>query len=154
MKVEIEDEEITLFLKKKEIEDFHFENIEEIEDYFRSLFLKLEEHYHIEIEGFYNIQVFLDKNEGMVLKLEKEDMDYYPFHQVEMRILKEDTVFLYKVDDILEFLPLNVDIYFYKNEFYVKNNKKKQVYNLYEFGKLIYENTDIILKKGILFTKE
>ena len=71
-----------------------------------------------------------------------------------MRILKEYTVFLYKVDDILDFLPLNVDIYFYKNEFYVKNNKKKQVYNLYEFGKLIYENTDIILKKGILFTKE
>ncbi len=141
-------------MKKKEIEDFHFENIEEIEDYFRALFLKLEEYYHIEIEGFYNIQVFLDKNEGMVLKLEKEDMDYYPFHQVEMRIVKEDTVFLYKVDDILDFLPLNVEIYSYKNEFYIKNNKKKQVYNLYEVGKLIYENTDIILKKGILFTKE
>ncbi len=71
-----------------------------------------------------------------------------------MRIVKEDTVFLYQVDDILDFLDSDVDIYFYKNEFYIKNNNPKKVYNLYEFGKIIYENTDIILKKGLLFTQE
>ncbi len=150
----MEDDEITLFLKKKEIEDFHFDNIEEIEDYFRLLFLKLEECYHVTIEGFYNIKVFFDKNEGMVLKLTKEDVDYYPFHQVEMRIIKEDTEFLYKVDDVLPFLSFDIDIYLYKNNFYIKNNNKKEVYNLYELGRLIYENTDIILKKGEKFTKE
>ena len=37
-----------------------------------------------------------------------------------MRIVKEDTVFLYQVDDILDFLDSDVDIYFYKNEFYIK----------------------------------
>lgn len=148
MKIEITGEEITLFLKKKEIEDFHFENLEEIEDYFRELFLKLEEYYHITIEGFYNIQVFLDPKEGLVLKLEKEDMDYCPFHQVEMRIVKEDTIFLYKVEDILDFLGLPVNIYTYQGDFYVKNKEEKEVYNLYEFGRLIYENTDNILKNG------
>lgn len=153
MKIEITEEEITLFLKKREIESFHFEELEEIEDYFRELFLKLSEYYHITIEGFYNIQVFVDEKEGMVLKLSKEDMEYYPFHQVEMRIVKEDTKFLYKVEDVLDFLADSVDIYFYKDEFYVQNKGEKEVYNLYEFGKLIYENTDIILKKGVLFTK-
>lgn len=148
MKIEIRDDEITLFLKKKEIENFQFDNIEKVEDYFRSLFLKLEEYYHITIEGFYNIQVFLDKKEGMVLKLKREEIDYYSFHQIEMRIIKEDTIFLYKVDDIVDFLNLPVDIYFYKGEFYIKNKGKKEVYNLYEFGKLIYENTDIILKNS------
>lgn len=154
MKIEIEEDIITLFLKKAEIEDVHFDNIEEIEDYFRILFLKLEEYYHVAIEGFYNIRVFLDIEEGMVLKLIKEDLDYYNFHQLEMRIVKEDTIFLYKVEDILDFLELPVDIYFYKNEFYIKKKENKQVYNLYEFGKLIYENTDIILKNGLLCTKE
>lgn len=154
MKIEIEHDQITLFLKKEEIEDFHFEDIEEVEEYFRTLFSKLEEYYQITIEGFYNISVFLDKSEGMILKLEKEDIDYYHFHQIEMRIVKEDTVFLYQVEDILDFLESDVDIYFYKNEFYIKNNDQKKVYNLYEFGKIIYENTDIILKKGLLFTQE
>ena len=154
MKIEIEQDQITLFLKKEEIEDFHFEDIEEVEDYFRTLFSKLEEYYQITIEGFYNISVFLDKAEGMILKLEKEDIDYYHFHQIEMRIVKEDTVFFYYLNDILDFLDSDVDIYFYKNEFYIKNNNPKKVYNLYEFGKIIYENTDIILKKGLLFTQE
>lgn len=148
MKIEIIGDEITLFLKKKEMENFHFDDIEKVEEYFRSLFSKLEEYYHITIEGFYNIQVFLDKKEGMVLKLTREEIDYYPFHQIEMRILKEDTVFLYKVEDVLDFLNLPVDIYFYKDEFYIKNKGKKEVYNLYEFGKLIYENTDVILKNS------
>ena len=71
-----------------------------------------------------------------------------------MRIVKEDTVFLYQVDDILDFLNLNMEIYQYQNKFYIKNNSKNEVYNLYEFGKLIYENTDIILKKGIRFTEK
>lgn len=155
MKIEIDDEDIILFLRKDKIKKFDFNEIEEIEEYFRTLLLKLEENYHIQIEGFYNIQVFLDKKEGMVLKLQKEDIDYYhSFHQIEMRIMKEDTCFLYQVDDILDFLNLNVDIYQYQNQFYIKNKSPKKVYNLYEFGRLIYENTDIILKKGTLFTEK
>lgn len=155
MKIEIEDEEITLFLKLEEIEKFDFEDIDEVEDYFRTLFLKLEEYYHIEIEGFYNIQVFLDKKEGMVLKLQREDLDYYhAFHQVEMRILKEECVFLYEIEDALDFLLSGNDIYYYKNKFYLKKKQKKEVYNLYEFGKLIYEDTDTILKRGILLNKK
>ena len=155
VKIEIGEEEITLFLRKNEIENFDFEDIDEVEDYFRTLFLKLEEFYNIVIEGFYNIHVFLDKNEGMVLKLEKEDIDYYhAFHQVEMRIVKEDTLFLYQVDDVLNFLRADVDIYVYKDQFYLQNRKKKEEYSLYEFGRLIYENTDNILKQGVLLTEK
>ncbi len=155
MKIETEGETLILYLKKDKMKNVNFKNVDEVEDYFRSLLLKLEEDYHIQIEGFYNIQVYLDKLEGMVLKLEKEDIDYYhSFHQIEMRIMKEDTVFLYEVEDILDFLNLNVEIYQYQNKFYIKNNHKKRVYNLYEFGKLIYENTDIILKKGKIFTEK
>jgi len=155
VKIEVEDDTLILYLKKDKMKNINFKNIEEVEDYFRSLLLKLEEDYHTPIEGFYNIQVYFDKSEGMVLKLEPEDIDYYhSFHQIEMRIVKEDTVFLYQVDDILDFLNLNMEIYQYQNKFYIKNNSKNEVYNLYEFGKLIYENTDIILKKGIRFTEK
>lgn len=155
MKLEIDGDEIILFLKKDEVGNFNLKKVDEVEEYFRSLLLKLEENYHLQIEGFYNIQAFLDKKEGLVLKLEKEDIDYYhSFHQIEMRITKEDTVFLYEVDDILDFLNKDLEIYQYQNKFYIKNNSTKKVYNLYEFGRIIYENTDVIMKKGSLFTEK
>ncbi len=152
MKIEEKEDELVLFLKKSEIENFCFEDLEAIEDSFRSLFLNLEEYYHITIEGFYNIHVYLDPEEGMVLTLQQEDLDYYPFHQVEMRIVKEETSFLYQVEEPLDFLTPDFDIYVYKNHFYVKKKTSKEVYSSYEWGKLIYEKTNIILERGKLLT--
>lgn len=156
MKIEIDnDENITLFLKKEEIEDFDFQDIDKVEDCFRSLFSRLKEYYHLEIEGFYNIHAFIDSEEGMVLKLEREKLEYYrTFHQIEMRIMKEDTTFLYEVSDFLDFINQGVSIYQYQNKFYIANPPGKVVYNLYEFGRLIYEDTEDILKNGLLLTKE
>ena len=151
MKIEEKDDELVLFLKKQEMNDFCFEELDEIEEYFRSLFLNLDEYYHITIEGFYNIHVYLDEIEGMVLTLQKEDLDYYPFHQVEMQIVKEDTTFLYEIEEPLDFLSSNFDIYVYQNHFYVKK-KTKEGYSPYEWGKLVYEGTKEILKRGKLLT--
>ena len=152
MKVEIGEQEIIIYLPKESMLNFQLEDMDAIEDSFRTLFSKLEEYYHIHLEGFYNIDVFLDLQEGMVLRLEKEDLDYYSFHQVEMRIVKEEVSFLYQVEDILDFLEDSYDIYFYQDHWYVKKRGTEDDLLLYEWGKLIYENTDCILKNGILLT--
>ncbi len=155
MKIDVEETGIIIYLKKEELDGCNFDDIDEIEEYFRSLFLRLQEYYHITLEGFYNIHVYLDKNEGMVLKMEEEDIDYYShFHQLEMRIIKEEVVFLYEVEDIFPFVSPKNEIYTYKNHFYLRKKGKEEVYNLYELGKLVYENTDIILKKGTLLTEK
>ncbi len=153
MKIEVDQESLVLYLKKGEIENFDFNNMEDIEAYFRTLLLKLEEYYHLPIEGFYSIHVYIDEEEGMVLQLEPEDMDYYPtFRQVEMRILKEEVTFLYQVEDILDWIELSDHIYYYQNQFYIHLKHPVNNYQVYEMGKLIYENTDYIMKKGILWS--
>ncbi len=150
--VKIEDRggELLLSLRKEELEPFCFEDLETIEDSFRTLFIRLEEYYHISIEGFYLIHVYFDEEVGMVLKLEKEDLEYYPFHQVEMRIVKEDVKFLYQVEDVTDLFGKEVEIYFYHNQFYVRGKGEKIEYFLSEMGKLVYEDTDLIMKNGIL----
>ena len=149
MKLEIQEDNITLTFKENEIKNIYFEDIEEVEKYFRTTLLKLKEIYDIDIKGFYNIYVYVDINEGMVLKLEKEHIDYYDsFHQIEMRILKEEIPFLYEVDDLLNLPYTNLDIYVYQDKFYVKRKNKKKLYTLYEFGKLIYEDTKKIIENG------
>ena len=85
----------------------------------------------------------------MVKKIKKEYIDYYDsFHQIEMRIIKEDVTFLYEIDDILALPYQDLNIYIYNDKFYVKRKNKKKLYSLYEFGKLIYNNTEMIIKNG------
>lgn len=149
MKIELLENDIILFIKQTEVVDLNFEKKNEVEAYFKNILLKLKEYYSVDIKGFYDIYVYIDKKEGMVLRLENEDLDYYnSFHQLELRVLKEETVFFYEVEDILD-LPLKeIDIYVYKNRFYIKRKNKKKVYSLYEFGKIIYEDTNKIINNG------
>lgn len=149
MKVDIQDGTIILIFKEMELKKVNFKDIEAVESYFRTILLKLKEVYGLEIKGFYNIYVYVDKKEGMVLKLEKENFDYYDnFHQIEMRIIKEDVNFLYEVEDILRLPYHQLDIYTYQDKFYVKRKNKKKAFCLYEFGKIIYENTKKIQENG------
>lgn len=149
MKLEFQDDNIILMFKESEIKKINFEDIDEVESYFRTTLLKLKEIYDIEIKGFYNIYAYVDKKEGMVLKLEKEKIDYYDsFHQIEMRIIKEDAIFLYEIEDILKLPYHKLDIYKYKDKIYVKRKNRARVPILYEFGKIVYENTKKILENG------
>lgn len=147
MKLEIQEDNIILIFKESEIININFDDIDALEKYFRTILLKLKEIYDIDIRGFYNIYVYIDKQEGIVLKLEKEQIDYYDsFHQIEMRIIKEEVPFLYEVEDLLTLPYHNLDIYIYQEKFYVK--PKKRMYCLYEFGKLVYEDTKKIIEIG------
>jgi len=149
MKLEMQEDNLLLTFKESEIKKINFEDINKIETYFRATLLKLKEIYNIDIKGFYNIYAYVDPKEGMILKLEKENIDYYDsFHQLEMRILKEDVTFLYEVDDVLALPYENLDIYVYQNKFYVKRKNDKKVYSLYEFGRIIYEDTKKIIQNG------
>ena len=64
-----------------ELKKINFKDIEDVESYFKTTLLKLKELYGLEIKGFYNIYVYVDKKEGMVLKLEKENFYQGKFFQ-------------------------------------------------------------------------
>ena len=149
MKLEIIDNIIVLYLKPTETIDINFNDLAEVEGYFRDILLRLKDNYGVEIAGFYNINVFIDKEEGMVFRLEKDNVDYCStFHQLEIRMLKEETTFFYEIEDLFS-LPLDeLDVYIYCEKIYVRRKTNKKAYLLYEFGKLIYENTNKIIING------
>lgn len=136
-------------IKDDNIQQVNFDDMACVEKYFKKILLQLKELYNIDIKGFYYIYAYIDLNEGIVLEIEKETIDYYDsFHQLELRILKENTDFLYEVEDIIDFLYNDLDIYVYNNRFYIKNNHHNKNYNLYEFGNLIYKETKKIIENG------
>ena len=104
MKLDINDNNLLIKIKDSGIKTLNFDDMSCVEKYFKKVLLQLKDLYKIDIKGFYNIYAYIDLDEGIVLEIQKEDIDYYDsFHQLELRIIKENTIFLYEIDDIIDF---------------------------------------------------
>ena len=151
MKIIINDDITIIIFLNKEYLKIDFNNIDELEDYFKDLFLTLKNIYKIKLNGFYYIEVFVDKNYGVILELEKEELEYIDYYdnQVDMRVTVNDSEFMYLINDY----DLNdiMEIYSFQNNLYGK--LKKQINSIkmgeiLEKGKIIYKDYDKILKYG------
>ena len=131
-----------IYVKKELLKDVNFNNKNNLEDYLKNLFKVLKSYYNLEIKGFYEITVYIDKYYGAIFHFEKDDLEYYDClkNQVDMRIIRIDTDFLYLVEDIPFNLLKKVDVFINDNKIYLKINK--DLTNL-EMMKLL-ENSIII----------
>lgn len=147
MKVEkLDDGKLIVFLNNLYLKKNSFSLKNNLEKYFKSLFIKLNEFYDIEIKGFYDINIYQDNLFGIILKLEKGDLDFYDFYDdhidMKIRIMKKEK-FVFKLD---KFSMLNKEIldycriYQYNNSFYVI---PKRTLNDINIG-FILENSKII----------
>lgn len=132
-----------IYVKKYLIEGIDFSIKSDIEKYLKKLFKTLNNKYNIVVEGFYNITVYMDKYYGIVLHLEKEELDYYEYYknQVDMRLVTVHTNFMYEVDDI-PFDILNKVKISNKNETIYLTLKERltdlEMMKLLENSKIIY----------------
>lgn len=109
----INDEIMKIYLNKDYLKYKNY-NISKIEGNFKQIFETLKYCYNIEINGFYDIDVYIDKNYGIIIEMKKEDIDFDFYDQVDMKISFHNQKFLYQIEDIKR----NKKIYKYKNKFY------------------------------------
>ncbi len=150
----LSEKKIILFLIDKN--SFDFKNMKSLEEEFRKLFLKLKYYHDIHIQGFYNVKVYLDKNFGLVLEIDGEDLDYLDYldGEIDMRIELIEEEFLYEVKDILnvpKYLRNKMDIYSLEDKYYMK--VKEELNNidlscLLEYATCIYHNQNPFLLKN------
>lgn len=158
MKINFFDEKnIVIYLNRFFTDNIDLEDASTLEDYFKQLFLRLHEYYHIELSGYYNIVIYHDQFYGMIIHLHKEDLEYYHYcdSEIDMRILIERHChFLYEVEDIF-----NLDdrilqkgiLYRYQNHFYVRLTKEISFLSLgklLEQSKIVYQDTENIIRYG------
>lgn len=148
MKVKIIDENnIIVFLNNNKLN-----YKDQLEKQLKELFNKLKDIYKLNIYGYYNIRIYIDKYYGSIIDINKEDIEYVDYNQdeIDMRIEIQKTNFLYKINN---YYNLNIDsiIYKYNNNYYLKLEKEINNYNLgklLELSEIIYNNTDTIIKYG------
>lgn len=133
---------LDIYIKKELIDNIDFNNKNDLEKYLKKLFKILKNKYNVLIEGFYDITVYVDKYYGVVIHMEKDDVEYYDYfkNQVDMRIITIDTDFLYLVEDIPEYLLNKVDVIIIENEIYLKLRQeltKVEMMKLLEISKVV-----------------
>ena len=136
MKVEMLSNTIIVYLldNKKYNEDSDIKKI------LINVFDNLEKYYNITFTSDYNLELYINRYYGMILEIkENEDFIYDDIVNLKSNILR-DTLFLYEVDDPLEYI--NYEIYYYNDKFYV--NAKREDINLMENSNLVYG--DIVYK--------
>ena len=132
-----------IYIKKYLISDINFDSKEDIEKYLKNLFKILNNKYNLKIEGFYNIDIYIDDFYGIVFRLEKENIGYYEYYknQIDMRLITIKTNFLYEVNDIPNNILDKVEIINKKNNLYLKIKKELtniEMMNLIENSRLVY----------------
>ena len=146
MKIDIRDNNLIVFLNKRNIRDVDFFNKSELERYFRDLFLDLKDIYDLDLSGSYDINVYIDDCYGVVLEIISIDYTYFDYCDVvDMNIvISKYRNFLYKSDRFIK----NIDsiIYSYNGSFYYELNN-------IDFLKLVLlvENSDIIYGEDVAF---
>ncbi len=143
MKIDLRGNNLIVFLNKSNVSDIDFFNRSELEDYFRKLFLKFNNDYDINMNGSYNIDVYIDDSYGIVLEIVKEDVEYFDYCDVvDMKItVSKYKNFLYKLNGYLNNFD-NCDLYLYDGFFYISPHN----IDFYSLGILI-ENSEIIYGK-------
>ena len=98
MRLVINDGKFIVFLNKYNKIDF--ENKLKLEKYFRNLFTTIKDKYNIEVNGYYDINIYNEKNYGVIIEIESEDLEYYNyFNQIDMEInVLKDSLFLYEIN--------------------------------------------------------
>lgn len=140
----INDNILDIYLKKEIIKGIDFKDKENLENYLKKIFRILKDKYDIKIEGYYEIDAYIDNNYGVILNLNREDFDYYDYfkNQVDMKISIIDNEFLYEVEDIPKSLLNKVNVIIEGDKIYLKINKKLEdieMMKLLESSKIIYD---------------
>ena len=148
MKISIIDDSIIVFLNKNLcVVDYNDAAL--LENLLRKLFDRLNTYYKIEIKGYYDANIYLDKYYGSVIELINDRIDYYDTTEVDMRIKIVDTNILYKVDDIPH-LDSQYQAYLYRGDIYVVLDEAsvKDIMILTELSDIVYKNTKSIINAG------
>ena len=139
MKVDVKNEnDLVVFLNNKYIENIDFNDKNNLEKYFRSLFLKLKNIYGLNINGYYSINVYINKHFGVILEMFREPLECFDyFNSIDMQVnIIKDSEFLYQVNDFWS----KYKTYFYKNKLYLRISNE---IDFIELGELL-ENSILI----------
>ena len=133
MKVEFKNEKIIVYLYNYDID---INNIDEINDWIKKLFIKLIKRYKLDFYGYNIVSVYHNKKYGLVLETTKL---YQIYHSsvIDLKIIIYKDVEMYLEFDDYYFLNQPKHLFMKNNKYYLNINNIKNISKYIEYGKLI-----------------
>lgn len=143
MKLDMKEDLLILFLNKFFLSSLDINDKEKTTKFLKKIVNKLKNKYDLVFDGYYNMNLYVDINYGLIIEIKKEDLEYLDYFtsQFEMNIKVIEDSFLYEIDDIEESIIPLFDIYHVCDKIYLKAKEDiSQIYlgKLLEYGKIIY----------------
>ena len=135
MKIECVNDKIIIYLYAI---DLFIDNIDNLNTQIKEIIVKIIKKYHINIFGFFKVNIYYNKEYGSILEIENIYSSEYNKDLIDLKII------IYKNVDF--YLEIDDNIYLNKSNYILKNNKYyikiDQLNNLYkylEYGKVVYK---------------
>lgn len=150
MKIEIYENKYLVFLNKQTISNIDFKIKKQVETCFRDIFSKIKKRLDKDINGLFNIKVYLNDLFGSILIIEKENIEYYDYfsNQIDMQIeIEYDAPILLEFNDIFDVI-LKGKVFSFNKKYYIEYTDDIKYI---EFSNIIYgEKARNIIKKSVV----
>ena len=102
VKLTLQNSEIIIYLNKTYIKNIDLQNKKILENYLNKLLNKIKNKYELYISGYYDVKIYLSEEYGIIINIEKENLDYpeYFVGEIDMNISVIEDKFLYEVENI------------------------------------------------------
>lgn len=142
------DDNIVIFLDKVYLQNLDLTNQNVIEKKLIKLINKIQNKYTIDLNGYYNVYIHKDINYGLIIDMQKEDLEYIDYfnNQLELNIEVVEDSFLYKIEDIFTISKNLLNKFIIYKKGYIFYLKPKADLSNIELGTIL-ENAEIIYGK-------
>lgn len=142
MKIDFEDNDLIVFLCNERVKNIDFFNKAELDNYFKDLFLKLNDIYCLDLIGSYEIELFIDSDCGIILRICEDDIDYYgSIIDISVSISKCNK-FIFKLNGSIGDLLEKCELFIFNDDLYIIPLN----FNYLEYG-ILLENSEIVYGK-------
>ncbi|MBR3230273.1 MAG: hypothetical protein IKF91_05570 [Bacilli bacterium] len=143
------DDGINIYLNKQYLKSVDLNDTKTI----KKIIKKINKKYDIDLYGYIEAKIYIDKNYGIIINLKKEELDYFDYfnNEIEMNIEIINDSFLYKIEDYNKDLIKNKTIYKYKENLYINIDKIDNINlgKILETSEIIYgEKAKTIIEKN------
>ena len=134
LKIISEGDNFKIYLISKKNEEL------DLKRYVKKIIIKLKNKMNKYIEGYYNVNVYVNEIYGIVIELEKTgDFDFFKdFLELNIKIYENSKMY-YKFSDYFTLINKN-NIYYFDNNYYIdiENLNKKELLYITDFGEITY----------------
>lgn len=150
MKIELYENKYLVFLNKEKISNIDFKIKKQVESCFRDIFSMIKKRLDKDINGLFDIKVYLNDLFGAILIIEKENIEYYDYfsNQIDMQIeIEYDAPVLLEFNDIFD-VTSKAKIFSFNKKYYIEYIDD---INYTEFSNVIYgQKAENIMKKSVV----